>query len=318
MNEQKIESIEDNVLFQKIPIVELTKYLPVAYPIFIFLGYLNYDFYYRRFDIDIFNYLSINELLFSFISLSYPLIFLLVAQLSISVYNELMTNLTNPNNRKIEKESKKNKNNLDYELEKSFFLDKYLLAKRNWKDSRYFNSLGYFILSFILLLVFIIVLILPIAILYFGFLLVINPLFSIVNLKTTTLGFLDTPQILFAVVFGWFISYATLLSIMAINNRVNRKSLKFYLLATFFCLIISTSLKYQNIRSYNFLVKKEEKHVSFNYNDEYVKSSDKKKLLGITADYIFLRDNKNKTNYIFNLSDVKNLEITSVINNNKK
>jgi len=37
-------------------------------------------------------------------------------------------------------------------------------------------------------------------------------------------------------------------------------------------------------------------------------------MLGITSDYIFLRDIESKTNYIYKINNIKNLEITSLKN----
>ncbi len=78
MNEETVNT--------KILSVDYFKYIPVFYPILVFLGYLNYDLYYKKFDIDIFNYLSINEFLFSFVSQIYPLIFFFTGFFAWSVY----------------------------------------------------------------------------------------------------------------------------------------------------------------------------------------------------------------------------------------
>lgn len=67
-------------------ILDYIKYIPVIYPILVFFGYLNYDLFYKRFDINIFNYLNINEFLFSFVSLAYPLMFMIIVFTAFNVF----------------------------------------------------------------------------------------------------------------------------------------------------------------------------------------------------------------------------------------
>jgi len=98
MEEEIIKSTNDEKGESRIKIIaEYIKYLPVIYPILVFLGYINYDLFYKRFDINIFNYLNMNELLFSFVSLAYPLMFMIIASTAYNVFSSLM-NLIFDNN----------------------------------------------------------------------------------------------------------------------------------------------------------------------------------------------------------------------------
>jgi|GEM_PF-4327471 len=66
--------------------IDYLKHISLVYPLLILIGYLNYDFYYKFFDIEIFKYLSFNEFLFSFISFIYPIIFYFCVMSSMFVF----------------------------------------------------------------------------------------------------------------------------------------------------------------------------------------------------------------------------------------
>ena len=56
----------------------LIKSVPIIYPLLIFSGYIDYVSYYRQFHISIVSYLTTTELLLSFLTITGPLLFLLL------------------------------------------------------------------------------------------------------------------------------------------------------------------------------------------------------------------------------------------------
>ncbi|WP_298903499.1 hypothetical protein [uncultured Psychroserpens sp.] len=314
MNDETTKSTNDNVKVESnSSFIEFSKYIPIVYPIFVFLGYINYDFYYRKFNIDIFNYLSINEFLFSFISLIYPIIFLFVSYLSMNAYNEFMIGdikLKKRKNEDDQKEKKDKENHIEnYELKKSIFISKYKKAKQDWNKGKHLKAIGNYVLMVLLFLLFIITIFLPTFILWYGFTIIILPLYSITSLKIKEPSYLNEPRLLVTVILICFIAVGVVLGIRHLKGKMTKKSFRFYLIAIFFIVIISTLMQYQNLRSYNFIHQKATKELCFVYENQNIETTENKRLLGITADYIFLRDHELKTNYIYKLSEVRYLEI---------
>ena len=60
MEKSKKSQKHKNVLIKKASI-DYVKYVPIVYPIIVFLGYLNYDFYYKKFNINIFNFFEVSR-----------------------------------------------------------------------------------------------------------------------------------------------------------------------------------------------------------------------------------------------------------------
>jgi len=314
MEENKINH-EHHVLSNNRTSKDYVKYIPIIYPILVFLGFINYDFYYKRFDIDIFNYLNINEFLFSFVSLSYPLIFLLAAYLGLNVYSDLMRNV-NDNEKTInEKDTENTKNKLTTQPEKSFYQNKFAKANRHHKEGKYWWFIGNYLLGILFFIIFLLAFFIPYGLLYIGWFLVILPLHDVMNLRVLNvenLGWFDTPTKIVSYSFAWFISFAFYLALKYNNNQISYKSFRFYIVATLSCLLISSLIRYQNLRTNYFLYKKAEKYVCFVYENENIETNIDIKLLGMTSEYLFLRDIESKTNYIYKLSNVKNLEVTSL------
>lgn len=321
MNDDNLNSTTKEVKTESTnTFIGISKYLPIAYPILIFLGYINYDFYYRKFDVDIFNYLSINEFLFSFISLIYPVIIIIVAYFSFTVYNDLMLNDKKQNNLKpksknTDKENKTNffeKHSDDYDLKYTIFASQYLKGKDEWNKHNRLKSIGYFILMILLFLLYSITTLLPFAIIYYSFITIILPLHSITSTKIQEPNYLDKPRLLLTVILLSFICFAVVMAIKHLKGIITKRSLKLYILGTFLITVLSLLMQYQNLKSYYFVNEKPTREVCFVYQNQNIETTENKKLLGITADYIFLRDDIQKTNYIYKLSEIRHLEISNI------
>jgi len=318
MNDENTKSTENNSINGlKNSLIEFSKYIPILYPVFVFLGYINYDFYYKKFNIDIFNYLSINEFLFSFISLIYPIIFLFVAHLSFNAYNDLVINNKKDKreleiNKEEEKKGISEKHYENYELKKSIYKNQLSLGKNSWSEKKYPQAIGNYILMILLFVLYWVVFVLPTLILWYAFTIIFIPLYSITSFKIKKPGYLDEPQLLLTVILFCYIAIIVVLGIKHLKNEITRNSLRFYLIAIFIVGVISSLMQYQNIRAYDFTNQRATKELCFVYENQNITTSDSKKLLGITAEYIFLRDNENRTNYIYKLSEVRNLEISEI------
>lgn len=291
------------------------KYIPIIYPILVFFGYLNYDFYYKRFQIDIFNYLSLNEFLFSFISISYPIILLLIGFQLINVFIELLQNKKKKYTKDLETEKEELQNRWEIKPKKSLYISKLSKAKTNFRNSNIIKGFGFSFLYLLFFLFYLIIYSLPLLILYYGYLLIISPLLNLIDLENfnyDVLKFIDSPHDIFITVTSWLIPFIYILFAKFKNKDISVKTFKSILIFVFFCILISSLLRYQNIRFNAIINGKSDKEVSFLYVGKEVNSDKTKRLLGITSNYIFLRDIENETNYIYNMNDVRHLRITSV------
>lgn len=319
--EENLKTLEeDKNTLNKKSTINYLKYTPIVYPILVFLGYINYDFYYRKFDIQIFNYLSINEFLFSFISLLYPVIFLIVAILSYNVYDKLIRTVNDNYDKEIDK-TVNYTDKLKIRLDKSIYLKKYLKAKNTFKSGKYHISIFNYLLSFLLFLLYILVYFIPYIILVIGFLLTISPLNQIISLKNSKIpltNILNTPEKILISAFVWYLLYLIYIAIKFRNKELKLYSFRFLTISAFFCLMISTLLRYQNLKSENFINKEPSKQICFIYENESIESTKNKRFLGMTSEYLFLRDIETNTNYIYKLSNITNLEITTIENQKSK
>lgn len=202
-------------------------------------------------------------------------------------------------------------------LKKTFFKDKFAKARTLFIDNKYVSSIMNFILGILFFIIYIFSALYPALILLVGFYLVVSPLQIIMDIKelnVETLGCFDTASKIIYYPIIWLLTFIILIGILRQNDKISHKLVKLYFIGILCSLLFSSLIRYQNLRSHNFLYEKAEKSISFIYENKIVKSSTKNKLLGITSEYIFLRDIESKTNYIYKINNVKNLEITSLKN----
>lgn len=315
MEDEKInkESNKENNTVLK-STIDYLKYVPIVYPLLVFLGYINYDFYYRKFGIDIFNYLSINELLFSFISIAYPILFYIFIFSIWGSLNDIVSQ------KKIKEHGNTERQKIITKVDKSYHKDRFKVAKKNFKKGKILKGISNTFLSMLIFIGFILNnYILYLAMFYFGYRLFIAPLFNIFsNDKIMSLFIFKTPAVLLSSVLAWSVVFLLYIAIKYNNSEISLKNLRFIYASMLICITISTLSNYQNIKAYNVAYKNSEKEVCFVYDNQNIESNKDRKFLGKTAEYIFIRDFNSRTNHIYNLSEVSHLKITSVINQKAK
>ncbi|WP_418513723.1 hypothetical protein [Corallibacter sp.] len=277
---------------------DLLKYIPIIYPILVFFGFLNYDFYYRRFNIEIFKYLTINEFLFSFISLMYPLILYVIIFILHQLIIQLFTNDKKDKEFKPEnaKEtyfwSNKNRNRIIDIFFHNFKTDKYKTKKSIYQA--YWNL---FWVGLSKLIIFLLKAFLMLWIIYL----------FISFISKDERGVFENASTFIVITVLWllfFVGYYQYKS-RILGLKYGRKS-KILFLSVIFILSVKA---YQNIKYENFLDGINQDSISFDYNDGQVQTNKDLKLIGITSNFIFLYDSYENTNNIYKMDDIKNLKV---------
>jgi|GEM_PF-3772838 len=107
---------------------------------------------------------------------------------------------------------------------------------------------------------------------------------------------------------GQFIVLYYLFKFSKSSKKVKR--ICFYLVIIFF--LFELMAINRNFAINDFLSKKSTEYVCFNYDNQNVETTEEFRLIGITADYIFLRNRQTKTNYIYRLTDVTNFQFKKI------
>ncbi len=310
-------------------IERLIKLIPLIYPIIIFLGFYNYVAYYRFFDIEIFNYLSIYELLFSFISLVIPIIIVLFLGIFYLFFMLLIGNDA------LDKKSDKHSNSINDD-EKNIHLSEadkrlnrikalkktnlslinnksHLNLARHWalitkkiRQKRYLRAASHFFLSFSFLIGFLIKIILWLFFITFTFTacqIIFEPLnYSLENYKPY---FSSEKSTLWYTIIWSCILYAIIYKAGKSLKRLVINIMQIIPIVFVVFLSITIFQKMNVERTMNH----QTSDVSFLYNNETIESNSKKIYIGKTSNYLFLRDVKDGTNYIYSIDDISNLEI---------
>src|SRR5690606_4952206 len=101
-----------------------------------------------------------------------------------------------------------------------------------YRDSKYLKSIGFFLLYIVCFITYHIITLIPYLILYYGALLIIVPLFSIISLDNSTvknLVYINTPTRLLIFVIFWYIFFAVFITVKYHNNVINQKKSRFIL-----------------------------------------------------------------------------------------
>jgi hypothetical protein len=289
---------------------DLFKSLPIIYAMTIYLGYLRYYFFYTEFQIDIFNYLSINEILFSFISLFAPVFLILVMiifylDIFLSSYLINFLYFFHPKYKrkylKIYKpflfDHNRNRSRATHLIT---IENKKLLNRNNnritrLKTLRNHAKLNGLITKIFFLITILIIYYLFIAIFYIDLDVFYNS--TIFNIEILIAAIIISSLIgLYLINFSFFFSSSL------------RKFLTIFVSTTIISIaIIGVFYKTKALNRYLYPSHIE---ISFTYKDKsppYNKES--LTFIGMTADYIFLRNFQRKENYIFKIDDVTHLRI---------
>lgn len=293
---------------------EVISYTPLITALLIFFGFLNYDLYYQKLEIDIFSFLETSELIFSFVNLIYPII------IAVIVYNLFLYLLINVEKQKVlsekiinfkkaEKDKLIEKLEFDYSFKGIYANLKCMLVEFKRKN---FRIAWYFFKSI------------------FG-----GIIFKIINLAIWVFG----------IVFG-FVLFFTLTSLTNFNPNPNsiktiHNSLLFLMVSIFWVVIIfiyitrkfyennkkigkeiyaviillvfiaNLNVHQSNLAS-NSINDLNIKNVKFNYKGKNINTNDSKSLIGVTKNYIFLRETSENENLVFKLSDISDIVFYTV------
>lgn len=302
----------------------ITKLIPLIYPIIIFLGYYNYYVYYSFFDIDIFHYLNIYELLFSFISLVIPIgitIFLVFCYFTFVLVIPNISDTTEESDKtvfddsylsSIQKRLRRLESNKEYTISLIFNKSHQNLS-RSWilfvhkiKQKKYSRAFSHFTIFLSGMVSFLIKIALWLFFLFFSFAafeLLFSPIENSLNyFKPFFTSSLST-----------IISLITWLSITYAIIFKRSKNLKkvfvgiVQVVPIIFLLLFSLTL-YQKIKAEK-TINHKTNDIRFSYIGKNVESNSKIVYLGRTSDFVFLRDLAKETNLIYPIKDVSSFEI---------
>ncbi len=290
-------------------LIERIRALPIIYPIMIFFGYYNYDFYYKNLEIEIFNYLTVNELLFSFVSLITPVLIIIFC---ILVYLLLLYVLI------IVKKSSENYSDVSDASSFSLIYNDWggqlmkelRSVKKDFQKREYEKAITFLFFSvFFLMVMSLIKIFLWLFYYFFSFSLVLIIL-SMNEEKLEYYLFFNNTVSTSIFFFLWIsISMAIIIHHKKENNLFNPIYPRLGILVLFLLSIITISQK----RQIEFIEdNKPSSTISFTYEERRIFTNADIIFIGKTSDYMFLRNMKSKTNFIYNLSDIKHLEITKL------
>lgn len=303
-------------------IENITKLIPVIYPIAIFLGYYNHYIYYKFFDIEIFNYLNIYELLFSFISMVIPLFVTLFLSFCYLVFVAIIDDSPDKEKNKPDEnfddshltpiQKRLRKINSNKETKISFIFNKshqnssrsWILFKHKIKKKKYGRAFSHFMSLLFSLFSFSFKVILWSFFIYFSFTafhLVSSPFEN--ELGDFKPLFTSIKPTIFCLTIWSSIVYAIIYRYVKKN-----KNIKVRLLNTIpLIFIIIFLLTYFQKLHVEKTINHETTDVSFNYESKRIESNSKLVFIGKTSDFIFLRDLDKETNLIFPIKDITHL-----------
>lgn len=293
--------MEDNFKIEKLK--GMLSYTPLVSALLIFLGFLNYDLYYRKLGIKIFSFLETSELIFSFVNLIYPLIIISIGFyifLFIMKGSEKARERTE-NQDKIENEQREKKiEEWEYEMTLKGIKENILNFKKNIISKKFRKAFDISKSLMFVLFVKINILCMWVFGIYFG---------AVFYFQLGKLNVLDlhpnkflVSEALVQISLIWLIIFF----IYILNSK--KIDVEVFVVIMFLMLISNLNI-YQNslaVKTYNDL---NEENVHFEYDGNIIETSGSKSLMGITKNYLFLRETSNDENFIYKISDIKNLKI---------
>lgn len=274
------------------------KSIPLITGALIFLGYINYTFYYFYFDIEISSYLTTGELLLSFLKLTIPILFIIGLILLLSVIGTLPEIIT---------KAKGNSITFDefcayFEINLTRLLE---LFKKHIKTIN-FRSVRDYWKTYL----FIMAILNTFAAIIFMFL---YPCFLILLLTP-----LKIKTEWFSTILNGCLSIYWLIILQNILNkklkRVNPKSALFFAIGILFLINIIIFNKGNALLTLN--GKPKDKAIIYTSTDT-ITTSESIVFIGKTENYIFLRNISDRSNVIYQTDEIKKYIITTIERDNK-
>ncbi|WP_435416628.1 hypothetical protein [Polaribacter aestuariivivens] len=274
-------------------------YLPIVSGVLIFLGFLNYDFYYRKLEINIFNFLDASELIFSFVNLIYPIILSGIA-LNIKAFlpsekikkSETSVELENDNIEDLE---------FDYTLKYLFFKIRKFIT--NVKEKRFDEIVKDSIVILIVFFIRVVIIILWLFCVFFFLYFLLN--LVVFDVLDDEVSIFNKDAILIPISFVWLFLIFGYLS-KKFKENGNKLGIGIIVIITLLVLISNLNI-YQGTQATKTNNDLNVKNVRFNYNGKNINTSDSKSLIGVTKNYLFLRETSKNENLIYKVSNITDM-----------
>ncbi|WP_440120397.1 hypothetical protein [Tenacibaculum sp. Ill] len=310
-------------------IENITKFIPIIYPIAIFLGYYNYYIYYGFFNIEIFHYLNISELLFSFVSMVIPLFITLFLGLCYMIFIAILprddSDKTNKEKsfddshltpaekrlRRIQSNKKVNINLIFNESHQKSLRSLILFLHKLRKGScrRAFAHFSELLSFFISLLI---------KILLWLFFVVFSSIIFDLLFSPFDGAFKEYRPFLTSGVSTILCLIIWISIVYTIIYRFSNKRVINFIHVILLIMTVLFSLTYYQKTLIEKTIHHETSDVKFNYKNKPIESHSELVFLGKTSDFIFLRDLKQETNFIFPIKDITHLEIKKLRKEDEK
>ena len=278
------------------------KYLPLITALLIFLGYWNLSFFYEQFDLDIYNYVTTGEIITSFLPILKSIfITFFILFMFIGLFFFLMAVLTTIKNKEPINVNNPREDTDTFDLN-HFEHIKTLFSKAQYKGKSLVNR----ILNFLFHLVFVVV---GFAYYWAAYFLT----FRIINLfiNKDPLIYYAFPALIANLIAGiliclfivsYYISKGMGTKIVLVKNK--NFTLAFTLMLY---LLINSLFNYKEAIKIKTGIPNQ--LVKFEFEQKMYSSDTSMVFIGQTQNYLFLHDLKEDKNLVFEISNIKNLEI---------
>ncbi len=295
-NEKKTRKINHNAF-----LLQVKEFLPVISVVMVFLGYWNLDSFYGKFGIEIYNYVTASEILLSFLPIINTIVLTVISLLIIGLvlfFPEFEERKQDPQISNIEDESDVTLNIIRFC--KNFY--KFISLKWYQKNNRFHINVITFIIRLIALTSNVVAFFFVLA----GFILIFTSLYGY---NLTVLGNNNIASMAIAALLVILALRFLHLNFFAHVEPVNLFIEKYSLVGTSAILIL-VLISTQNVTNANeILQKKTDVLVTFTVDEKTITTDSNLVYVGNTQNYLFLRKLKQRTNIIYKVSDIKNLEI---------
>jgi len=265
---------------------KVIKFIPVIYGLLLFLGFLNYTFYYNFFSLNISSYLTTGELLLSFLQLTIPILIIssiLIAVMLIPIFGEII--LPRTVNEEEEKEGK------------PVFINKYIKQFVQEARNREFRRVSDYVLQIASLIHIVFVLVEHLFLLGFPY--------FVYNEVTSGEPYFLNAKLTVAVGVVWFIFFIATLDALGKRRGVDYNRVQVFFVIIFFISSIYISNKDS---ATSLLQGKSITSVDIYLTNDTISTNSNFVYIGQTDKYIFFRNLKDSTNSIYNLNNVLKLK----------
>lgn len=285
---------------------KVSRLIPLIYPLLIFIGFYNQHVYYNHFGIEIFNYLSVYEILFSFIRIATPI---LIGVFGLVLYFILIYTGG------VDDDSKEEED--DDEVFSLIYGNQYLKLKKNINNLfksclklKILKSISHLLSACINL----IGLIIKISLWLFFCFYSISLLLLALPSQDDAQGyyFFDTQEMSVLTGCIWIVMLFAILNRRIGFNLISKVHYNSLLLSALFLLMLAMISLGKKRRMENFYSTTDFAQISFVYEGKTIKTDNCFLFIGKTSEYIFLRDVEKNNNSVFKLSKISFLQLPDI------